>query len=133
MASLYARLDAAAERVQQRVFGERWRLMPMRRAGVNSAPGPDPERPEREVVGIFRDALTTLSVPDAYDQRTDKRPGIVTGDPIVEIDPRNQAGPTLDVREGDVLVRLSDGVTWRIANAPPDAMGRIHCRVLRTT
>ncbi|CUA90213.1 hypothetical protein Ga0061061_111120 [Chelatococcus sambhunathii] len=132
MGSLFARLDAAAERVQQGVYGERWRLVPLRRAGVNSAPAPDPDRAEREVVGIYRDAPTTVSAPDAYDQRTDKRPGVVTGDPIVEIDPRNQAEPPLDVREGDLLVRLADGVTWRIANAPPDGMGRLQCRVLKT-
>ncbi|SHO65820.1 hypothetical protein SAMN02745172_02467 [Pseudoxanthobacter soli DSM 19599] len=121
------RLSAAVDRE----FGDGWRLMP-RAAGadVDAPAGPDPGRAERDIRAVYVSSAERLAVPDAYDTRSDRRPGAVMGRPRLEVDARWQDaaldalhGP-VDARAGDIVRREADGTHWRLGPAEPDDMGR---------
>lgn len=131
--SLFAGLDAASSRVQAAVFGDDWTLRPKRGAGpagdVNASGSvDDPDRPSRAIVAIWRETPGDINVPDARDQRADQRPGVASSVAILEVDPRMQSAPALDIRIGDQVVSPSRRI-YAIGQAPRDDMGRYLCHL----
>jgi hypothetical protein len=124
MATLFGRLDLAAQAVQERVFGEAFTLRPRKRAAeVNAAWQPDLDRIEIGLVGIYRERDADMNVTDAWDQRTDRRPGLSAHTHVIEIDPRTNVG--FVSQTGDLLLRQDDGSLWRVVSIDPDTMGRL--------
>jgi hypothetical protein len=111
-------------------FGESFVLRP-RRASLDTRVNDthDPERPTVTVTGIYIDASDRFSAPDAHDQRTDKRPGAVSGDPVIELFPAISSG--IIVRRGDRLEREADGTIWRVVECKPDDEGVISAHVVK--
>ncbi len=109
-------------------FGEEFRHRPMARpADARAAPSADPGRLVAIVTGIFSDAASRLDRSDAYDQRTDQRPGAVGGSPTIEVNAGIETG--VDIRRGDQLERIADGKRWRVVEARRDAEGIVMCDV----
>lgn len=96
------------------VHGEGFLLTPMRRnVDRNAAAIPDTDRAPIEIIGVWHDGVANPAIVNAYDPRTDQRPGTIAGKPRVDFGPgRIPAGVSL--RAGDLLTRLSDGRVWRI-------------------
>jgi hypothetical protein len=92
-------------------------LIPMKRAAdVNDAWGTDPDRPAVTIRGIFFDAHAKSLIPNAFDPRTDQRPGTNAGKPHMHIPPEC-ADAQIEIRQGDLLERTSSGRRYR-AGAP---------------
>jgi hypothetical protein len=109
-------------------FGELYFHLPMGSpADSRVAPAPDQIRSVCSVKGIYMDAPERLNVPDAYDQRTDQRPGVMGGKPSIEIFPAIDSGVTL--KPGDHLLRQADGLRWRIVDIGIDDEGVAVCSV----
>jgi hypothetical protein len=126
--SLFARLDQAAQATTEAVYGEAFTLRPRKRSlEVNAAWQPDLERIELGVTGIYRDLLASRNIVDAWDQRTDQRPGVTGNRHWIEVDPRTNPG--FASRPGDLFFRPADGSTWRVVSIDPDEMGRLHHNV----
>ncbi len=136
MPSAFARLDAIAAQTMTSVMGEAYELRPQAKASANAiSTPPDPNRPVRPIVGIFRDKPELVKTVNAFDVRADQRPGLSTGSPTIEVDPRVQAEAMAigDIRKDDLLVEViapgQYGPIWRVSHPDVDAMGRILCRV----
>jgi hypothetical protein len=121
--SLFARLDQVAQRTTEAIYGEAFTLRPRKRsAEVNAPTQPDLERLERDFVGIYVDRAAPRNIVDAWDQRTDQRPGATGNRHVIEVDVRTNPG--FASRAEDIFLRQSDGSTWRVVAIDPDEMGR---------
>lgn len=129
MPTAFDRFDRVSDRVQAAVYGERFEHRPMARpAGDRDARlGPDPGRAVTLFVGILTTHPASQNIPDNYDPRTDRRPGVSA--PVDQIEIPAEAG--VSVEEGDILVRVSDGRRWQIANTADDDAGRVKATVNR--
>lgn len=124
---LFDRYDLAAQAVQETVYGETFTLKPrVRGTDVNASWQIDPTRPEVTFTGIYTEADVKMNVIDAWDERTDTRPGVSMHTHVIEVDPRRF---TLDPSSGDVIQRARDGSVWRIVSIDPDTMGRNNLNV----
>lgn len=92
-------------------------LIPMKRgADVNAAFIADPDRPAVTIRGIFFDSLAKPLIPNAFDPRTDQRPGTNAGKPHFHIPPEC-AVAQVEIRQGDIIERTTSGRRYR-AGAP---------------
>lgn len=122
MSTLFKSLDAAAQRVHDAVFGDRWRITPQATsANVNARLQSDPTRPMSEVVAIFTTADREQNRSTAWDERTDNRPGATQRLFKLEI----AAAAGIDVRKGDLATRIADGEAFLVHQAEPDDTGRL--------
>lgn len=130
MAPLFARYDAVADRAQGKVYGGAYWHHPMARpAGDRDAAlTVDPSRPVTRFVGIYITRAATPNLPDNYDPRSDRRPGVSAVFDQIEV----PAEAGIRVEEGDILVREADGARWRAGNTQPDDTGRVKVTVNRT-
>ncbi|TBW33359.1 hypothetical protein EYW49_20585 [Siculibacillus lacustris] len=129
MTTLFARFDAIADRAQSVVFGDDFEHHPMT-LPVNDRNARriiDPSRPVATFRGILVTRPTSPNIPDNYDPRSDRRPGVSA--PADQIEIPAAAGLTLE--EGDILVRLGDAARWQVANTAPDDTGRVKATVNR--
>ncbi len=98
----------------------------------NGPPVSDPARLPRTVIGRWSDKAEPLDQSDAYDQRTDKRPGVSNSRTTIYLS-RQDADPyeqvDLWIRRNDRLVREIDGVAYQVVTAIPSGRLRIRCDV----
>jgi len=91
-------------------YGETFSVTPMRfGTDPNAAPAPDTSRQPFDLRAIWVDDPGELRTPNAYDLRSQHRPGVRVGKPAIDI-----ADPAIDLRRGDVILRQADGTRWRI-------------------
>ncbi len=113
-----------------REWGESFLFVP-RAVGldVNGPSAADATRTSRVVTARWSDKTEPLNVADAYDQRSDKRPGVSGSRTTIFLSRQDAAAgePELWVRHGDRLVRQSDGTIYSIATAVPSGRLRIRC------
>lgn len=79
---------------------------------VNAASVADASRPGGTVVGVFYDKEAKPAIPNAFDPRTDLRPGAIAGMPRIELIPSCDA-PAPAVQRLDILVSEA-GARWRV-------------------
>lgn len=118
-----------------REWGEAFMFVP-RAVGrdVDGAETYDATRTSRVVVGRWSDKTEKLSVADAYDQRSDKRPGVAGSRTTLFFSRQDavEGEPELWVRHKDRFVRQSDGVAYTVSTAVPSGRLRIRCECHRT-
>jgi len=128
MATLFARLDLAAQGVHDRVFGELFTHKPRTRpANVNAPWVADTSRGQRTVTAIYTEQDVPNDLPESLDVREDRRPGVSTHRHTIEVG----ATAGFNVNPGDILVREADGSAWRVHAVDFDDVGRQTCTVNR--
>lgn len=106
------------------LMGETMRLLPRKAAAdVNAAAAPDPDRTETLFTGVFFDPRIKPQMSHAYDVRADKRPGVASTGPYVDVMPTELAAG-LVVRRGDVVEQVDSGQRWRVMDVIPSKVGR---------
>lgn len=131
MSLLASRMDRVS-RATDREFGEPFLFEPMTTGPDRNGPViPDASRESRLVVGRWGDKTEPLNQADAYDQRSDKRPGVAGSRTTLMLCRQDwtESEPELWVRHRDHLVRQSDGVRYSIVTAVPSGRLRIRCDV----
>lgn len=122
--SLFATFDKVTQGVVETVLGDTFKLRAMRdTADVNAPRQSDLSRVDASFTGIYSDVPAPMNRPDAWDERADRRPGVVTRIQTIEVDPRRWPG--VNPKRGDVIERADDGRRWRVTAATPDDMGRV--------
>jgi hypothetical protein len=66
--------------------------------------------------------VAAINQVDAWDERTDRRPGVSAHNHFIDIDPRRW--PAVAPQVGDLVQRTDDGARWRVARVERDDMGR---------
>jgi len=128
MASLFARLDLAAQGVHDRVFGELFTHRPRTRpANVNAAWVSDTSRTQKTITAIYTERDLPLDLPESIDVREDRRPGVSTHRHTIEVG----ATAGINVNPGDIFVRVADTSSWRVHAVDLDDAGRQICTVNR--
>ena len=128
MASLFTRLDTAAQRVHDRVFGELFTHKPKTRAANVNAPWvDDTSRTQRTITAIYTERDVPEDLPESIDVREDRRPGVSTHRHTIEVG----ATAGINVNPGDIFVRAADGSSWRVHAVDLDDAGRQKCVVNR--
>ena len=128
MASLFASLDLAAQRVHDRVFGEAFVHKPRTRsANVNAPWVADTSRTQRTVTAIYTERDVPNDLPESLDVREDRRPGVSTHRHTIEVG----ATVAITVKPNDIFVRQADGSAWRVHAVDLDDVGRQTCTVNR--
>jgi hypothetical protein len=122
--ALFAGLDKAAQGVHEAVWGDSFTLKPQRRAAdVNARRRMDTTRDEVTFTAIYRQEVAAINQVDAWDERTDRRPGVSAHNHFIDIDPRRW--PAVAPQVGDLVQRTDDGARWRVARVERDDMGRV--------
>ena len=122
---LFARFDAAAQRVQEQVFGEEFAHHPRRRAlDVNAGFESDPSRAVAVVTGIYTDRESPPALSNLPDGNANRRPGYSSR--VLKIELRDAVA---EARVGDVFERLADGRRFQVTSTSSDDMGRNHLTV----
>lgn len=130
-------LDARLARLRQatdREWGEPFLFVPMADApDRNTTAMLDPDRTSRTVIGRWSDKAEPLNQSDAYDQRSDKRPGVSNARTTIFLSRQDapDGEPELWVRRRDRLTRVSDGAIYQVVTAIPSGRLRIRCDVNR--
>jgi len=129
MASPFSRLDLAAGRVIAAVHGDQWRHEPMvADDDVNAPPIGDVARPVQIVAAIYKEPVAVPFIPNGFDPRSSQRPGVASGHPEIEIDPRLTPNG-IEVKARDLLINVDSGKVWRVMKTRSDEMGRIFAAV----
>jgi hypothetical protein len=98
------------------VYGESFWLLPRKRAADPNGPDiPDPSRVEREFVGVFLDPQVKPDMPESYDLRADRRPGVSAGAPRIDIMPE-VISSGLVVMAQDLVRCIGTGKIWRVTS-----------------
>jgi len=128
MGSLFGRIDLAAAVTVAAVHGDQWTLTPMcKAADVNAPEVADSSRAMQDITAIYREPTAVPFIPNGFDPRSAQRPGVASGHPEIEIDPRVNAG--VEVKSPDLLKHQDTGKTWRVMKTRTDEMGRIFAAV----
>ena len=128
MASAFNRLDLAAQRVHDRVFGELFTHKPKTRAANVNAPWvDDTSRTQRTITAIYTERDVPEDLPESIDVREDRRPGVSTHRHTIEVG----ATAGINVNPGDIFVRAADGSSWRVNAVDLDDANRQKCTVNR--
>lgn len=129
MASIFARIDRTAAGTMAAVHGDQWTHKPML-AGedVNAPAAADPGRPVQIIAAIYKEPIANPFIPNGFDPRSSQRPGVASGHPEIEIDPR-WAPAGIEVKNPDLLVNVDSGKVWRVMKTRDDEMGRIFAAV----
>lgn len=128
IADRLARLRQATDRA----WGEPFLFIPMTDGpDRNGPPVADPSRESRSVIGRWSDKAEPLNQSDAYDQRTEKRPGVSNSHTTIFLSRQDapDGEPDLWVRRRDRLTRFSDGAMYQVVTAIPSGRLRIRCDV----
>lgn len=115
-----------------REWGEPFAFVPMADApDRNETATLDTSRTSRTVIGRWSDKAEPLNQSDAYDQRTDKRPGVSNARTTIFLSRQDALPdePELWVRRRDRLTRVSDGAIYQVVTAIPSGRLRIRCDV----
>lgn len=123
-----ARIRSATDRE----WGEPFLFVPMADAADrNETAMLDGVRESRTVIGRWSDKAEPLNQSDAYDQRTDKRPGVSNARTTIFLSRQDAAvgEPELWVRRRDRLTRVSDGAVYQVVTAIPSGRLRVRCDV----
>ncbi len=120
-------LDMAAS--VNEVHGELFTLFPRVKDIDKNAPDiADPSRAQRDFTGVFLDPSVKPQIPNAYDPRTDQRPGVAASQPRIDILP-DQLAVGLIVQAPDLILCQSSGKTWRVTNIIPTKTSILRCAV----
>jgi hypothetical protein len=125
--SAFDRLDRAAQRVQDAVFGTPNTLFrPYKPSNnVNAAPIIDPIRPSASVTVIFTEKDAKENLEEATDRHQDHRPGVSAHIQKIEVDVRQW---NIDPARGDMFI-LPDGRRFRVTSVDPTDVGRVFCNL----
>jgi hypothetical protein len=128
----FAALAVSASAAIDAVMAEPFAFTPMAYGADKTAPpAADPSRAAATVNATFLDPEAKPLMPNSYDPREARRPGLESGTPRLWISPgeiANQAAG-FAVQPGDVFLRQADGVSWRVSSVKPTAGGAIRCAV----
>ncbi len=120
-------VDLAANVGEQ--FGDPFTLLPRAKAADPNAPDiVDASRASVAFIGVFLDPQVKPLIRDAYDPRTDQRPGTMAGGPRIDIMPDVIAGG-LVVKVPDLLQSQTTGKTWRVTSIFVAKTGICRCNV----
>lgn len=129
---LFDAFDLAAQAVLETVMAEPWLFLPrLASPDVNAGFIADLGRKQRLVSGVYSEKNITTNLTDAWDIRTDKRPGASYHTHLVDIDPRTNGD--VDIRKGDILVRQRDKARWVVVSPSRDSAGRLLLKVERVS
>lgn len=110
-------------------YGDLFTLLPRVKAADRNAPDVvDGSRAETSFVGVFIDPQVKPLIANAYDPRTDQRPGTIAGSPRIDIMPDVIAGG-LVVKVPDLMVSQDTGKTWRVTSIFVTKTGIACCNV----
>ena len=132
--SLIAARLARLRQATDRAWGEPFLFVPMADATDRNSPAiADPTRQPATVIGRWSDKAEPLNQSDAYDQRTDKRPGVSNARTTIFLSRQDapEGEPELWVRRRDRLTRVADGTIYQVVTAIPSGRLRIRCDVNR--
>ena len=129
--SLFSSLDAAAQTVQEAIYGDGFQYQPMARVGANrnAAPVADTTRAAATITAIFVTKQGKQFETRQYDPKADKRPGLSVDTEEIEIDGRWG----LTVARDDQLSLIAAtrygaaGQAWRVESTYVDDLNRTHC------
>lgn len=123
-------LDATA--ATDSVLAEPWLLTPMKApADKTAAAVADTSRAIVTINGNYSDKPAKTTMPNSYDPREARRPGLESGSPRLRITPYEIArlavllAAPFVIRPPDILQRAADGVSWRVASIEPMAGGTL--------
>ncbi|TWD54540.1 hypothetical protein FB480_103452 [Agrobacterium vitis] len=121
--SAFSAMHAVAAGTIHSVHGEPFLHIPMAKpADTGMASALDASRPhDRTFMGIFHVEDVKSLAPHAYDPKAQHRPGINAPRQTITI----PAGTDIVVRTDDYLMRVADGVKFRVSNADPNELGSI--------
>jgi hypothetical protein len=91
---------------------------------VNAPEIADVSRPVQVIAAIYKEPTALPFIPNGFDPRSTQRPGVASGHPEIEIDPRLVTGG-VEVKNPDLLVNVDSGKVWRVMKTRSDEMGRI--------
>lgn len=114
------------------VMAEPFTFMPMIAAADKTAPrAADASRAIATVNATFLDPEQKPLMPNSYDVREVRRPGVESGGPRLWISPNEIANQPqgFSVRAGDVFKRQADGISWLVNSVKPTAGGALRCAV----
>lgn len=104
------------------IMAEPFVLTPMKAAADRNAPAVlDGSRAEATFNAIFFDPEAKPMMPNAYDVREWRRPGVESGHPRVSVSPAEIAAQTcangapFAILPSDLMTRCSDGKIWKAA------------------
>lgn len=133
MSAITDRLARVRQSVD-REWGETFLFAPMIEGQDRSGPAvADTARMARTVIGRWSNKAEPLNQSDAYDQRTDKRPGVSNARTTIFLSQADalEGEPALWVKRQDRLTRELDGAVYRVVTAIPYGRLRIRCDVNR--
>lgn len=132
----FAALAVGATAAIDNIMAEPFAFTPMMKpADKTAADVADSSRAVATVNAIYLDRDAKSVMPNSYDPREQRRPGLESGTPRLWISPNeiaNQtagAGAPFIVHAGDQFERLSTGITYRISSVKPTAGGAFRCEI----
>lgn len=115
MHTLFGDALALASECFDATMGEHWIFQPSAIAGgdVNGRPSPDPDRPERRIVGIYINPYARAASAETRTQGVKpERPGHASSRPQLDFDTTQLP---YRPRQGDRVVRLKSGQVFHVA------------------
>lgn len=130
MTSPFVALARDAQRVAFEHHAELWRWIPMKSApgDRNAPPVYDDARSPAVVRGIYFEKKADPLIRNAFDPRTDQRPGVSNAHPRVEFSADCSEAQQV-FQAGDTLVRLSNERRYRIMTTLAKKTGVQVCTV----
>jgi hypothetical protein len=111
-------------------MGEPYVLTPMQAAAdVNAPEVADTSRAIATITAIPIQPEAKPTMPNSWDTRQYRRPGVESGHPQVWISPAVVAALGLVVKKPDQLMRQSTGETFRVTSVFPTNSGGLKCNV----
>lgn len=118
------------------VMAEPFAFTPMMKpADKTAADVMDSSRAPGTVNAIYLDRDARSVMPNSFDPREQRKPGLESGTPRLWISPSEIANQTAAqgspflVHASDQFMRVSTGVTYRIASVKPTAGGALRCEI----
>ncbi len=131
--SVFAAAIVAATAAVDAYMGEAFAVQPMTDAADKTLPPVvDPSRPIlAAVAAVYLDPEAKPTMPNSYDPRQVRRPGVESGHPRILLSPSAVAALPAGFRFGrhDRLTRLSTGAVFRVSAVYPMAGGSLRLDV----
>lgn len=130
MTSPYMTAVVGAAAVLSGTFGKEWTLLPRVKGADRNAPVvADTSRPQVTFLARLHTPRAKALIPDAYDPRTDQRPGTSSNHPLLRIQPDQVALYGLVVAQDDIVLDVEANQRWRVSSARSTSTGTLECIV----
>ena len=112
-------------------MAEPWQLLPRKAGAEATAPVvQDLDRPQIPFSATFLDSEAKPEMPNSYDRRQVRRPGIESGKAILMLSPAAQVSMAgVAIRPQDLMIRLADAKVWRVGSTFKMAGGTIRLHI----